>query len=498
MSNSKHRTPIELINLYWDRVWNNREVELIREICADPIYRHDACSTTALSHDEQVNRVTQQARRGHPQFSHEVLLANDEYVCSVWNMVTSKGAKTVELSGIEVFRAENGRFTNCWNSTYVPGLWGKMGDKSVTHDLPPPQLLESVKQIDIDWIQRVLQHSGIEAPRVSLITNDDIGAGNLSSTVRTRISYNADATDFPAAIICKFHPTASAAVKTANLIGTGLREIESYRALSRTEFSNMPKLYWADSSETGDKLNLVIQDMSKLEIGDQVKGCSIPQAHAVNEALIALHQLPWSDPKLDDQKWLFNRAAKAEGLAKSYIKGAEIFLRRYQSHLSPNEFAVIDELIPMIKDCHQVSTDFKTISHGEPRVDNVIFDMHSTPAKAYLIDWQFTDCQSPMSDLAYFCSGSLTTADRRTCENELISLHHQAMYKLNSEYSLATAKEEYAFHLIFGLAMTIGAAVSVAEGEQQDQLLVTLAQRNCAAISDWNSIALAQRLLAAR
>jgi hypothetical protein len=36
-----HRTPLELIQLYWDRVYNDLEVELIREICADPIVRHD-------------------------------------------------------------------------------------------------------------------------------------------------------------------------------------------------------------------------------------------------------------------------------------------------------------------------------------------------------------------------------------------------------------------------------------------------------------------------
>jgi hypothetical protein len=41
-----HRTPRELIQLYWDRVYNDLEVEWIREICADP--RHDPESVTTL------------------------------------------------------------------------------------------------------------------------------------------------------------------------------------------------------------------------------------------------------------------------------------------------------------------------------------------------------------------------------------------------------------------------------------------------------------------
>jgi len=28
-----HRSGIELINLYWEEVWNNGNLELIREIC---------------------------------------------------------------------------------------------------------------------------------------------------------------------------------------------------------------------------------------------------------------------------------------------------------------------------------------------------------------------------------------------------------------------------------------------------------------------------------
>lgn len=83
-----HRSPRELIELYWDEVWNNRRAELIREICADPIVRHDPGSVTALSVEDQIARVRQQSEKLEPYFTHEVLLANDTYVTSVWNMHT--------------------------------------------------------------------------------------------------------------------------------------------------------------------------------------------------------------------------------------------------------------------------------------------------------------------------------------------------------------------------------------------------------------------------
>ena len=30
-----HRTPRELIEIYWDRIYNAGEVELVREVCAE-------------------------------------------------------------------------------------------------------------------------------------------------------------------------------------------------------------------------------------------------------------------------------------------------------------------------------------------------------------------------------------------------------------------------------------------------------------------------------
>ena len=54
-----HRSGIELINLYWEEVWNNGNLELIREICASPIVRHDANEVTSLTHDQQIARVGQ-------------------------------------------------------------------------------------------------------------------------------------------------------------------------------------------------------------------------------------------------------------------------------------------------------------------------------------------------------------------------------------------------------------------------------------------------------
>ncbi len=492
---AEHRTPKELIEMYWERVWNNREAELIREICADPIYRHDPGSTTALSHDEQVNRVKQQSERGHPQFSHEVLLADDEYVCSVWNVVTTRGSQEVKFSGIEVFRAENGRLTNCWNSSYTKGFWGRIGDKSVPDDLPPPQLLNSVDQITKDWIQQALQHGGIDAPKLSMVANKPIGAGSLSNTVQTRVTYNADARDFPRTVICKFHPASEVPAQIAKRLGASTREVQAARTLAKHSYAYTPKVIWANCSESGEQMNLVMEDLSHFKLGDQVEGCSIEQAEAVTDAFIALHGLHWNDQQLGQQEWLLHRDKNAEGLGGSYKRGCEDFHQRFTGRLSEEDFSMIDALVPLITDAGRFQSKYRCLVHGEPRVDNIIFDMTADKPKAYLIDWQFADFANPMFDLAYLVSGSLTIEDRRKSEKELVTKYSQAIQALAPDYSSAQAKEDFAFNLLFGLSTTVSAARSVPPGEAEDKLLITLAERNCAAIRDWDALAVARQRL---
>lgn len=119
------RSPKELIELYWEEVWNRGNAELIREICATPMIRHEPGKVLLLDHDEQVARVSKIVADISPRFTHEVLIADDRHVSSVWNM-WSKSEKVPVMCGIETFRAENGRLTECWNPPYGFDLWGNV------------------------------------------------------------------------------------------------------------------------------------------------------------------------------------------------------------------------------------------------------------------------------------------------------------------------------------------------------------------------------------
>ena len=482
-----HRTPKQLIELYWTEVWNNRNAELIRELCADPIIRHDPGSVTALSLEDQIARVRQQSEHAEPFFEHEILHADDTYVTSVWNMHTRKGAR-VDLCGIEVFKAENGKFTHCWNSSYVSGRWGREGDKAVPDNLPPPAFILGGANVTPNWLQAVFQHAGIDAPRISLVGIEPIGRGNLSETVKASITYNANASKAISSVVCKLTSAIPGAVDIAGLQDVYAREVAVYQLFGASPPLNVPRVYLAAASPGGRALNLVLEDLSRrTSLGDQIAGCSPAEAKAVIGEFAKLHVAYWKEPALQKADWLLGRKSKVEGTDDTFRAGAEIFRQRFTGRLEARYLDGMDRFLGQAAAWTRAKAGADTLIHGEARVDNVLFEVTPDGPAAWLIDWQFADLGSPMFDTAYFLAGSMVSEDRKACERELIAQHQSAIARRDPAYTLDRALREYADALPFALFTTVGAATVIPPGEHADHLLMTLLRRNVDALIDWNA-----------
>jgi aminoglycoside phosphotransferase (APT) family kinase protein len=479
------KSPRELIELYWTEVWNNRNVELIRELCADPIIRHDPDSVTALSLEDQIARVRQQSEAAEPYFEHEVLHADDTYVTSVWNMHTRKGERR-DLCGIEVFKAENGRFTHCWNSSYTPGRWGREGDGSVPKGLAPPAMISDPDQVTPAWLQAAFQNGGFDAERISMANSTVFGRGNLSVTCKTDIIYNSNAEKAVRSVVCKLTSPLAAAQDIAKGQEVYAREAAVYRFFGKTPPVATPTCYWAMASADGRGLNLVLEDLTaRTRPGDQVQGCSPADAEAVVRSFADLHAAYWNDPRLNDAAFLLDRRATASLAGEQQRAAAAEFRRRYEADLTADEMNLIDALAARAEAITAGLPQGRTLIHGEARVDNVLFEETGDGVKAWLIDWQFADRGSPMFDTAYFLAGSLTPEDRRACEDRLIALHHSRLAALDPGYSLDIAREEYRASLPIALYFSVGAVLAIPESPEAGALLLTLARRNLAALKDW-------------
>ncbi|GAA1864069.1 hypothetical protein GCM10009836_50470 [Pseudonocardia ailaonensis] len=115
-------SPVGVVRRYLDEIYHAGDVDLVREICADPVVRHDPGRTTELSHADQIARIAADLPQWRPHFTAEVLAGDAEYAVLVWNASGRTAART--LSGIEVFRVRDGRITDVWNTPYSTDTWG--------------------------------------------------------------------------------------------------------------------------------------------------------------------------------------------------------------------------------------------------------------------------------------------------------------------------------------------------------------------------------------
>ena len=115
-------SPVEVVRRYLDEVYHAGDVEIVREITADGLVRHDPGGSRTLDHEAQIERIRADLPAWQPQFTAEVLAGDDDYAVLVW---TARG-RTAErlLSGIEVFGVRDGRITDVWNAPYATSPWG--------------------------------------------------------------------------------------------------------------------------------------------------------------------------------------------------------------------------------------------------------------------------------------------------------------------------------------------------------------------------------------
>jgi len=113
-----------LLERYWEEASNQGNYELIRELCADPITRHEVDGQIVkLTHDEQIARVKMGVEDFGVHIDRIITHADDTYVTSIWETKSAKD-ENMNLCGIEVFKVVDGCLAHCWNAPYGKGKGG--------------------------------------------------------------------------------------------------------------------------------------------------------------------------------------------------------------------------------------------------------------------------------------------------------------------------------------------------------------------------------------
>jgi ketosteroid isomerase-like protein len=115
----------EVVARYLDVLYNERRLDLIPELIADPTWRHKAGEVKSLTLAETIERLEATlALCPVLRFETSMIHSDAEMVTVAWNgSSTQTNGKSYAYCGIEVFRVVGGKIVEIWNSRETGGHW---------------------------------------------------------------------------------------------------------------------------------------------------------------------------------------------------------------------------------------------------------------------------------------------------------------------------------------------------------------------------------------
>ena len=119
------RTAEQTVRTYLDVMYNQRRLDLIPDLIADPTWRHKAGELKSLTIAETVKRLEDTlALCPVLNFETAMLAATDNMVTVAWNgSSTQTNGKSDVYCGIEVFHVADGKIIEIWNSRETRDHW---------------------------------------------------------------------------------------------------------------------------------------------------------------------------------------------------------------------------------------------------------------------------------------------------------------------------------------------------------------------------------------
>ncbi len=343
------------------------------------------------------------------------------------------------------------------------------------------------EDVTSDWLSSVL--GGDVGP----ITSRRIGDGHIGVNVRIEMP-DAEA-DLPRSVVVKLPATDETSLMTAAMLRHYERETRFYTELASTVDMRVPSCFFGDWTPATNAFVLVLEDMAPATQGDQLVGCSLEQARDAVRELARLHGPRWDDPSLDDVDWIEHDTGESgdeagSGLAAMWQMFFPGFAGTYRSHLSAEEFELAERFGGMIAQWRGGRTGPKAITHGDYRLDNMLFATSEGGAPIAVVDWQTPAHGSPITDLSYFIGAGLLPPDRRSHERELVSVYLEALSGYDITLDESWVWDQYRRDAFAGVTVAAMASQIVTLNDRSEAMFGAMAQRHLRQALDLDSLTL--------
>lgn len=334
-----------------------------------------------------------------------------------------------------------------------------------------PKFLRTIDDVTVAWLSEVLGQP------VRDFASEQVGTGQVSSTYRLKLDWDGS----HETVILKLADPDPGVRRTGVLTGQYLRETEFYNKVTdRLPQQSLTKCHHAAYDADGGWVTLLLEDVAPATQGDQIEGCSIPQAELVVRELAAIVAAAADH---DDLDWLDVQPPITTSTLRLMLPR---FLTRYGDQLSAEERSLVEDLVARTDTWWADKSGPRSVLHGDFRLDNMLFPAEGSTSERQLtiVDWA-TLMRGPITeDLAYFLGASLTTEDRREHEERLVRLFHDEVVRHGVDISWEDCWNGYRWGSFSGVIMVLAASTIVSQTDRGDELFMTMLHRHAAQIAD--------------
>jgi aminoglycoside phosphotransferase (APT) family kinase protein len=272
---------------------------------------------------------------------------------------------------------------------------------------------EHSDEIDAAWLTDALseRHPGVSVARVEVVESHEA----TNSHARLQIHYDNDAF-LPSLLFCKLLPRDPSARVAIAATQMGLDEARFYERLAPQLSLRIPEVHVVRHDEASGAFVILMEDLAD-------SGCSVPDgttgvsADAAARALkdLARMHLRYRDPA---------RRAKEAGWVREPGPPGDYGTSRLRyglDHHRDRLSAAFAELAALyLNECATIHAAWdrgpRTVIHGDPHIGNIFDD----DGRIGFLDWGLLAATTPMRDVSYFLTMSLSIEDRRAHEERLI------------------------------------------------------------------------------
>ncbi len=332
--------------------------------------------------------------------------------------------------------------------------------------------------------------SGVLGADVRITDTTRIGDGLVGMNLRLGLEVPAGS-GLPSSVITKLPSPDPTSRATGIALRNYEREVMFYRVIAPTVDIRVARCFHSEWHPADGDFILVMEDLAPGEQGNQITGCSAEHARTAVLELARLHGPRWGDESLSHIEFLQRRTASDAGNLQAmwgmFVPG---FLGTFAKYLDTEGVALIERFGERIPAWIEGRNLPETVTHGDYRLDNLMFESPLGGYPVAAVDWQ-TPGQGPASaDVSYFMGAGPLPEVRREIERGVVDDYLGAL----AAYGVHVAADEffrhYARDAFGGVIMSVVASQIVGASDRSEAMFAAMATRHVRHCLDLGSEAL--------